>query len=152
MIEVTGIKLDPKWKWMAKDLDGAWYLYTMTPDKRTTDWYSETANSTTMHRVFVLPDVPWQDSLHEVIHTENGFRFEKPRPDFVVDEPVMVRNFSYPSVWERRHFAKWGVRGEILTWDKGVTSFTVTSRGFVSKWDEYRLPTPEELKGNAHNK
>ena len=148
MIEVTGIKLDPKWKWVAKDSDGSWYLYALMPHKRTDDWRPEDTSSTSIHRTLVLPDVPWQESLHKIIHTENGFRFEKPRPNFVVDDPVMVKDRS-TSAWKRRHFAGWADNEGILAWDGGGTSF---SEIIKIQWDEYRLPTPEELNRNANHK
>jgi hypothetical protein len=67
---------------------------------------------------------------------------EPPLPDLPADAPIMVRN-SELADWQRRHFARWK-DGYATTFQSGWTSFT--SYGTLS-WQEWRLPTEEELKG-----
>lgn len=156
MIEVKGVTIDKKWKWIAKDEDGKVYAYSEMPQKKKISWIRKSVPGE--HCGFCgvslypteLNDIPWGQSLHEIHHIEDGLTLIPWRPSFIVDDPVMVRNHKNDQ-WSCRHFAKWGVRGELLTWEHGVTSFT-SSHGFTTKWDYYRLPTPEELNRNANHK
>ena len=68
---------------------------------------------------------------------------EQPLPDLPVDAPIMVRDSELED-WRRRHFAEWK-DGQIRTFLSGGTSFT--SNG-TTAWQQWRLPTEEELKGN----
>jgi len=63
-------------------------------------------------------------------------------PDLPVDTPIMVRNHESES-WQRRHFAEWE-DGKVTTFEDGGTSFTANS---TVDWEQWRLPTEEELKG-----
>jgi hypothetical protein len=67
---------------------------------------------------------------------------EPPLPDLPVDAPIMVRD-SELADWRRRHFAAWE-DGKVATFEDGGTSFTANS---TLDWQEWRLPTEEELKG-----
>jgi hypothetical protein len=69
---------------------------------------------------------------------------EQPLPDLAVDAPVMVR-FRGGS-WERRHFCRW-VNGRCAAYDDGFTSWTTKN---TTTWNEWRLPTKEELKGKIN--
>ena len=153
MIEVKGVTIDKKWKWIAKDEDGKVYVYSRMPQKQEVVWMLNSVLGghfrTSLYPID-LNNIPWDQSLHEICHTEDGIVLTPYRPDFAIDDPVMVRN-NKEWKWERRHFAKWGVRGELLTWQHGATSFT-SLHGFTAKWKYYRLPTPEELNRNANHK
>jgi hypothetical protein len=63
-------------------------------------------------------------------------------PDLAVDAPIMVRNYEYES-WGHRHFAAWKY-GKVTTFTGGRTSFT---ENVTIDWEQWRLPTEEELKG-----
>jgi hypothetical protein len=67
---------------------------------------------------------------------------EQPLPDLPVDAPIMVRNYEYES-WGHRHFAAWKY-GKVTTFMGGRTSFT---ENVTIDWEQWRLPTEEELKG-----
>lgn len=153
MIEVKGITIDIRWKWMAKDDNGVVYVYEDIPVKREHTWerekISEAYRLASIYPI-ELNSIPWDQSLHEIWHTEDGLILMPWRPNLVVDDPVMVRNCENEK-WTCRHFAKWGLRGELLTWENGTTSFT-SLHGFTAKWVYYRLPTPEELNRNANHK
>ena len=75
-----------------------------------------------------------------------------PRPpyaDFVIDEPVMVKDKCTP-IWIPRYFAGVTSGGKPITYYGGCTSWT--ARGEIKSWDECRRPTEEELqemKGGA---
>lgn len=66
--------------------------------------------------------------------------------DFRVDDPVMVRNQSYPwtNYWTKRHFAGVDSDGRVKVFSRGYTSFTSV---LVETWEECRRPTEAELKG-----
>ena len=153
MIEVKGITIDKKWKWVAKDENGLVYAYSGMPQKKEISWIRKSAHewhcSVSLYPT-ELNSIPWDQSLHEIRHTEDGITFIPWRPSFIVDDPVMVRNHNNEQ-WSCRHFAKWGLRGELLTWGYGTTSFT-SEHGFTAEWKYYRLPTPEELNRNANHK
>ena len=66
---------------------------------------------------------------------------EMPRPDLRIDDPVIV--WDYPDGGRyRRHFAGWTPDGRIKAWNNG-TSWTTEH---VTIWNNYRLPTEDELK------
>jgi hypothetical protein len=67
---------------------------------------------------------------------------EQPLPDLAVDTPVMVRSRGDRS-WRRRHFCRWE-DGKCVTFTDGFSSWLTKT---ISRWDEWRLPTNEELKG-----
>lgn len=72
-----------------------------------------------------------------------------PYKDFVIDEPVMVKDKCIP-IWIPRYFAGVTSGGKPLTYYGGCTSWT--ARGEIKSWDECRRPTEEELqemKGGA---
>jgi hypothetical protein len=70
---------------------------------------------------------------------------EQPLPDLAVDTPVMVRSRGDRS-WRRRHFCRWE-DGKCVTFTDGLTSWSTKT---ISRWDEWRLPTDEELKGKIN--
>jgi hypothetical protein len=67
---------------------------------------------------------------------------DHPLLDLPVDTPIMVRNHEYES-WGHRHFAAWKY-GKVTTFTDGRTSFT---ENVTIDWEQWRLPTEEELKG-----
>ena len=67
---------------------------------------------------------------------------EPPLPDLPVDAPIMVRDKEH-MIWHRRHFAQWK-GGKAMTFKAGGTSFTDNR---TIAWQQWRLPTEEELKG-----
>ena len=149
MIEVKGITIDKKRKSIAKDEDERVFVFEYEPKMSEQDWYSECALHLLMYPT-ELNGIPWEQSLHEIRHTDDGIILTPFLSDLIIDDPVMVRNHKNEQ-WSCRHFAKWGVRGELLTWEHGVTSFT-SPHGFTAKWNYYRLPTSEELNRNANHK
>ena len=66
-----------------------------------------------------------------------------PYEDFVVDEPVMVRDNEYEQ-WKKAHFAGVSCRGYAKTWQDGETSWTSYDASMLT-WQFCRRPTPEEL-------
>ena len=151
MIEVKGVTIDKKWKLMAMDKNGRVYEYKDMPLNKEQVWRLglELEAITSLYLV-ELNSIPWDQSLHEIQHTDDGLILMPWRPSFIVDDPVMVRNCEN-NKWERRHFARWGAHGELLAWQHGATSFT-SSHGLTVEWSYYRLPTPEELNCNANHK
>ena len=154
MIEIKGVTTDRRWKWLVKDEDGRVYVYEGIPVKKEHTWKRE--KDFVVYRMVAsvypieLNSIPWDQSLHEIQHTDDGLILMPWRPSFIVDDPVMVRNCEN-NKWERRHFARWGAHGELLAWQHGATSFT-SSHGLTVEWSYYRLPTPEELNCNANHK
>lgn len=70
---------------------------------------------------------------------ENGYKLKPDHPDFKVDQPLMVRDHNGE---KRRLFAF--VKDKLLyCWCDGNTKWT--SKGSAAPWDNYRLPTQEEL-------
>ena len=149
MIEIKGVTIDKKWKWMAKDETGAMYMYEDIPKMRKQDWYYQDGAAFLTIHIVGLSNIPWDQSLHEIRHTDDGLILMPWRPSFIVDDPVMVRNCEKCS-WVRRHFAGWTDKGRIQAWDRGGTSFSSTEN--AKTWAYYRLPTPEELNRNANHK
>ena len=65
-----------------------------------------------------------------------------PYADFVIDEPVMVRDFSGDQ-WQRGHFA--GCREDGLPQTFFRNESLWTKKGRISEWQQCRRPTAEEL-------
>lgn len=68
-----------------------------------------------------------------------------PYEDFKIDDPVMVRDFD-TEPWNRRHFAGVDEHGRAKAWDAGSTSWSVEGMADYACWNEFRRPTPEEMK------
>ena len=153
MIEIKGVTTDRRWKWLVKDEDGRVYMYEGIPVKKEHTWKRE--KDFVVYRMVAsvypieLNSIPWDQSLHEIQHTDDGLILMPWRPSFIVDGPVMVRN-NEKSSWLRRHFAGWTDKGRIQAWDRGCTSFSSAEN--AKTWAYYRLPTPEELNRNANHK
>lgn len=73
----------------------------------------------------------------------NGYKPKSTHPEFEVDQPLMVRDFNH-NRWKRRLFACYK-DGEVYCWGSGCTEWT--AGGVLTTWNQYRLPTPEELEG-----
>ena len=93
-----------------------------------------------------------QGVAHEF--TEEGVSFSfcplveiSPYADFVIDEPVMVRDnesLNCKSLdWNKRNFAGVSMEGIARAWDAGYTKWT--SGGLMCSWEQCRRPTAEEL-------
>ncbi len=70
---------------------------------------------------------------------------EQPKPPplkLAIDYPIMMRNYDDES-WGHGHFAGWK-DGKVTTFTGGRTSFT---ENVTIDWEQWRLPTEEELKG-----
>ena len=65
-----------------------------------------------------------------------------PYADFVIDEPVMIRDHAHQT-WERRHFAGVNVDGKASAWNSGATKWTTHYP--ATTWLQCRRPTAEEL-------
>lgn len=65
-----------------------------------------------------------------------------PYADFVIDEPVMVRDYEQ-NKWERRHFAGVNIDGKASAWNNGATKWATEL--LPAKWNQCRRPTAEEL-------
>ena len=65
----------------------------------------------------------------------------KPRPELEMDAKVLVKQRD-DKAWVRRHFAGWS-GDKILTWERGMTSWT---RGNFDPfpWNQWKLPDEEE--------
>ena len=149
MIEVKGVTIDKKWKWIAKDEDGKVCAYeNIIPKMSKQEWHGPDVIFLPIH-IVGLNNIPWKQSLHEIHHTEDGITLTPWRPNLIVDDPVMVRSCEEYS-WVRRHFAGWTANGRIQVWGGGGTSFS--SEENAKTWAYYRLPTPEELNRNANHK
>jgi hypothetical protein len=77
-----------------------------------------------------------------------------PYDDFVIDEPVMVRDKT-AETWARGYFAGVDKDGIPMTWAEGATSWSIVNSAtgwtidgveeFRYRWHECRRPTPDEL-------
>ena len=65
-----------------------------------------------------------------------------PYADFVIDEPVMVRDGDKQE-WQRKHFAGCSKDGFPQTFYPNGTSWTM--KGLNASWNQCRRPTAEEL-------
>lgn len=65
-----------------------------------------------------------------------------PTQDLKLDQPIWVRN-SPTGRWVPRHFASVDVRGKVMCWDDGCTSFTATAKYSKSAWDYWTATKPE---------
>ena len=92
MIEVKGVTIDKKWKWIAKDGDGRVYVFDNIPKMSEQDWYGPAAVALPSIHIIGLSNIPWDQSLHEIQHTDDGLILMPWRPRFIVDAPVMVRD------------------------------------------------------------
>lgn len=134
--------IDKKWKWVAKGKHAAsMFIFKIKPDMSgengpTSACYKDWKELSTT--VFPLIEGDWKDSLHEIIHHEDGkIEFRKARPELKVDDPVLVRS-NVEHGWVGRHFAGWTDQGRIVTWEAGRTSFTAVPNREV--WKYYKLP------------
>lgn len=83
MIEVKGVMIDKKWKWVAKNEDNKVYIFERKPKMSEQDWYAICA-----FRLVIYPtelnDIPWDQSLHEIHYTDDGIILIQHRPNFTI--------------------------------------------------------------------
>lgn len=77
-------------------------------------------------------------------HTYDLVEYD-PLSELKIDDKVMVRSIGEPNTWYPRHFAGVSEEGYIKVWDAGKTSWTANDEYDFSVWDEWRLPTKEDL-------
>ena len=92
MIEVKGITIDKKWKWIAKDEVGLVYVYENIPIKKEYTW--ERAKGSGAYNLapvypIELNSIPWGQSLYEIRHTEDGIILTPFLSDLIIDDPVV---------------------------------------------------------------
>ena len=134
--------IDKKWKWVAKDADDGIYLFQRRPIIIGTKWSDAKEASYYVDSDLWTLHSAWKDSLHEIIHHEDGkIEFRKARPELKVDDPVLVREDPNDD-WVPRHFCEWTTDGRVRAYPHGTTSFTAKDGGFDSPttWEEYKLP------------
>jgi hypothetical protein len=132
------LQLDKKWKWAAMDAGGEWCIFEYEPKKYGNEWFHSTGECINIDGIVGdLPTTPWQDSLHRIINGELVKHV-----DLKVDDKVMVRNCG--GDWHKRYYSHNNDAGRTYCYADGTTSWTHGNSGPVP-WDEWRLPTPEEL-------
>lgn len=133
--------IDKKWKWVAKDDSAQVFVFSVHPKMLEHRWASSQGTDTILKTKMLVIEGNWQDSLHEIIHHEDGkIEFRKARPELKVDAPVWVRDTPTDN-WKPRHFKNWTADGKIETWWGGLTSFTSSEERIeYASWNEYKLP------------
>jgi hypothetical protein len=143
------LKLDSKWKFIARTINGSVMLYTNKPSAKTSTvscdengyWIAKD-DSGTIHwgqgatSIFEsFHDGDWKDSLHEILE-DGTLRKVVDRPKYPIDTKVLVRD-TEEAKWNRRHFAGWDEYGWILCWVCGRTSHTETEENRWKYWKLY---------------
>ena len=134
------MKIRSDWKWIAKDENGEIYLYSFKPEILADNrWIiSKTDGSylrvTSIFDLQDLIELPWRDSLHQIIDGEL-VKFH----DLKVDDKILVRDNEYQE-WKKRHFSHFLASGNIAAFNEGTTSFTSDS---WCDWKEWRRPENE---------
>ena len=121
----------------AKDSDGSWFIYSDAPIKKLGAWFSK-GDASRIVQGIIVPDVDWEYSLIS------------PTPsikDLVIDQPIMVYGAGNQlTEWKKRYFAGISSKGKVQAWSEGGTSWSSNDK---IEWNEWRLPTEEELKGGG---
>lgn len=129
------MKINDKWKYTAMDESGHWHLYVDKPTLDSRSWNTHGDYTRVLLGVFApgsFPYCDWKDSLHQIIEGE----LVKP---LKVDDKVMVRDNCI--VWRPRYFSHFSGK-HIQCFADGRTSWSAKD---TTLWDEWRLPTEEEL-------
>lgn len=132
--------LDPRWKWIANDEDGKVFVFNVKPRtiKGTQRWICDRGAAIDVTDIISNDLGPCEQSLHQIINDELVKYHE-----LKVDDKVMVRDFL-ADPWKRRHFKSFTEGGKICCFDRGRSAWS--SFGEHATWNEWRLPTEEELK------
>ena len=147
------LKLDPRWKYIAKTINGNIKVFTEQPFAETSevDWlkhgyWSTRDESKPLSRGICVAHIfedfyngDWQDSLHEIM-LDGSLRKVKDCPYIPIDAKVLVKD-SEGDNWQRRHFAGWSEEGRMLCWITGATSY---SEAGASQWNFWKLYEDEK--------
>lgn len=132
------LKINKKWKYIAKNADGYWILHTSKAKYNNCCWDS-IGELYVINDIFTnFPECKSEDSLHEILPDGT---LRKVVPDLPKDTPVLVRNTTN-SDWARRHFSHFNERGEICCFYGGTTSFT-GHNDCTPSWYYWKLPEDE---------
>jgi hypothetical protein len=147
------LKLDPRWKYIAKTISGSVKLFTEQPFARTSEkswvkegYWSTRNDSDPLTRgqgvTFIFEDFyngDWQDSLHEIM-PDGSLRKVKDCPYIPIDAKVLVKAKEEDN-WQKKHFAGWSETGRIRCWMAGATSYSADG---ASQWNFWKLYEDEK--------
>ena len=132
------MKIKSRWKWAAMDENGDWWMHCDRPRRNGKSWEVAGDGVVWWAKGFEMPEVSdWKDSLHQIV---NGELIK--HVVLKIDDRVMVRDKG--GRWRKRYFSRVSVSGRILTFGSGATSWNKEQED--EDWDEWRLPTEDELE------
>lgn len=134
------LKLDPVWKWAAKDGNGDTYLYDTKPDFRPVSklWFNSGED---LSFPFTNDLGEPADSLHQIIDGKLVKYVDIPADG----EKVIV--WACPTYPNRRYSAgEIDEEGELVCYGNGRDKWTTNGESLIS-WKNWRRPTAEELAG-----
>ena len=135
------LKIADKWKWIAKDEDGAELWFPDKPILEGCCWIRSAGSVAYCGGIMQIPDLGhWLDSLHEIL-PDGTLKKHVERPELKVDDRVLVKYLN--GKWIGRHFAGWLEDGDITCWFDGKTSWT-TSPNSRRRWHEWKLPEDDQ--------
>ena len=150
------IKFDSKWKYISKAKEQPYpssiCVVVLSRKKPTNCYLEDTQNSIfiCIPKIITIPGVTdvdnYLDTLHQIV---DGCKLVKCY-NLKVNDPVVVWNIisDTPSF---RHFKDFDEEtGKIRCFGSGLTSWSIDNKNYSSSWDNWRLPTAEELKERGY--
>jgi hypothetical protein len=131
------IRIHSKYKWIAKDQCGSWFVYTDKPIIREYYWRPKhDSGPGSAHVPIEVPElkgVDWKSCCFELV---DG----KIKIDIKKDDPLLVRDSRRDFV--KRHFHSFNVDGSINCYQNGTTSWS--NENGTTTWQEWKLPENKE--------
>lgn len=135
------IKLDNTYNYIAKDQNGAQYLYEVVPSVRTYVWSIDLNNSCYAEISNVYFDLGdnWKESLHKLIRDDQGYIIDiqkvTARPNLSVDTKVICKSDNEEVNRYFSHFPDDPSDPGIYTFEFGQNSWTSNGRfTYFKKW------------------
>lgn len=140
------IVINPRIKWVAKDMGGFLYGYENKPTLGEYAWLREDGKSQGVSSIIANDLGPWRESLHQIIDNKLVKYVDIPAKD----EPVLVWNEEGDHC-QRRRYSTGEVNsvGELQCYDYGRTSWSDDGDTNSGNWKYWRRPTPAELEDRA---
>jgi len=142
------MKINDKWKWLAQDLYGEWYLYTEKPSPKYSnsnnewddEWDGFEGRSVNVTRLmnedlFDSPwrkELSWDQQLYKIVDGEPELFI-----DLKVDDKILVCD-DPGDYWKNRHFAQFK-EGRVWCFNNGQTSWS-GGEDNITSWKYYKLP------------
>lgn len=139
---ISKLVIDSKWKWVAQDKRGSWFLFQNRPYIATKldQWIAKGGYESTLFGLDYQG--PWEESLHEI--KDSTFHLVQVINVPKKDEKVIVSLHNSVTTGVKRYSTgKVTEDGQLLCYKDGHTSWIATN---TTSWPYWRKPTEEESK------